>query len=56
MGYYFKGACVANPDHIRWILEGVEGWNKRRDKSDFEPDLSDEDIYERFSEAGKLGM
>ena len=46
---------MANRDHIRWILEGVEGWNKRRDTTDFEPDLSGEDIYERFSEASKLG-
>lgn len=46
---------MANPEHIRWLLEGVERWNKRREESEFDADLSGEDLYERFIEADKLG-
>ena len=45
---------MANPKHIKWLLEGVHKWNQRRDIKDFEPDLSDTDIYEEFRKAGKL--
>ena len=51
---------MANPEHIAWLLEGVESWNKRRnnDPSDgllFSPDFRDADLYAQFDEAGKLG-
>ena len=39
---------MANQQHIRWLLEGVEAWNRRRQVGDFSPDLSDEDIVARL--------
>ena len=30
---------MANPDHINWLREGVESWNKRREKHHFFPDF-----------------
>ena len=26
---------MANPEHIEWLLEGVETWNRRREQEDF---------------------
>ena len=31
---------MANPQHIEWLKEGVEAWNKRREATPFAPDLS----------------
>ena len=45
---------MANPEHVRWILEGPESWNERQEANRFVPDLSDVDLYEEFQEAGKL--
>ena len=45
---------MANQQHIKWLLEGVETWNKRREREDFVPDLSGVDISKKFQEAGKL--
>ena len=45
---------MANPEHIKWLLEGVESWNRRRQLHNFNPDLSGADIYEEFREAGRL--
>ena len=42
---------MANPEHIKWLLEGVESWNRRRLIQDFIPDLSDEDIASRLRHA-----
>ncbi len=52
---------MANPEHIAWLLEGVESWNQRREKfrlegHDFEPDFEDTDLYEVFRYAGKLDL
>ncbi|MDE2991964.1 MAG: pentapeptide repeat-containing protein [Chloroflexota bacterium] len=30
---------MANADHIRWLLEGVQSWNARREQHDFWPDF-----------------
>ena len=30
---------MANPEHIKWLLEGVEAWNKRRKNDFFLPDF-----------------
>ena len=27
---------MANPEHIEWLLEGVDNWNRRRNEEDFE--------------------
>ena len=45
---------MANPEHVRWILEGPESWNKRQEENQFTPDLSGVNLYEVFQEAGKL--
>ena len=45
---------MANPEHIEWLLEGVDSWNQRRAEEDFEPDLSGANIYREFEERGKL--
>ena len=35
---------MANLDHIKWLREGVESWNKRREKHHFFPDFSEVSI------------
>lgn len=45
---------MANDQHIKWLLEGVEAWNKRREREDFQPDFEGADIASEkaFSAAG----
>ena len=31
---------MSNPKHVEWLKEGVEAWNKRRDREPFDPDLA----------------
>ena len=31
---------MANQEHVKWLREGVEAWNKRRERENFIPDLS----------------
>ena len=45
---------MANPEHVGWILEGPEAWNKRQEDNQFTPDLSGVDLHEEFQKAGKL--
>ena len=45
---------MANPEHIKLLLEGVSAWNERRIESPFVPDLAGEDIWTRFRDAGRL--
>ncbi|MDE0611804.1 MAG: pentapeptide repeat-containing protein [Gammaproteobacteria bacterium] len=45
---------MANPIHIRWLLEGVENWNTRRTQTDFEPDFENANLYEEFQDSAKL--
>ena len=45
---------MANSEHIKWLLEGVESWNIRREQQDFEPDFGGANIYEEFQKSGKL--
>ena len=45
---------MANPQHIKWLLEGVEAWNHRRNSEMFTPDLEGVDIYREFRKARKL--
>lgn len=35
---------MANPQHIRWLEEGVDGWNERRETSSFRPDFAGHDF------------
>ena len=36
---------MANHEHIKWLLEGVDKWNARREQQDFEPDFVGANIY-----------
>ena len=31
---------MANQEHVKWLGEGVEAWNRRREQKDFRPDFS----------------
>ena len=35
---------MGNPEHVEWLREGVEAWNRRRRDTPFTPDLSGEKI------------
>ena len=35
---------MANNEHVNWLLNGTDSWNKRRDQEDFTPDLSGHDF------------
>ena len=45
---------MADCKHLRWLLEGGESWNARREQEDFFSDFSGVDIYAEFREVGKL--
>ena len=45
---------MANPQHVEWLLEGVEAWNQRRLNDGFTPDFENADIYREFRKARKL--
>ena len=49
---------MADPEHIKWLLEGVESWNKRRENKRskgeyFRPDFSDVAFNSEFAKAGQ---
>ena len=46
---------MANQKHIEWLLEGVNAWNTRRAKEDFQPDFEEADISGEFGRREKLG-
>ena len=39
---------VADPQHIQWLLEGVDAWNARRVAEPFTPDLPGADLRDEF--------
>ncbi len=49
---------MANPQHVEWLLEGVEAWNRRRDEGGnlcgVEADFSGLNFRELFENAGKV--
>ena len=50
---------MANPEHIEWLLEGVESWNQRRNDYlprgfRFTPDFEGADLHSAFRDANKL--
>lgn len=50
---------MANPEHIAWLLEGVEAWNKRHQNIPgrgylFTPDFENAPLYQIFVDADKL--
>ena len=47
---------MANAQHIEWLLEGVEAWNRRREAYDsIRPNFIKANLYEEFEKAGKIG-
>ena len=46
--------CMANAEHVAWLLEGRERWNARRAQMDFLPNFEGEDLYASFQRANKL--
>ena len=47
---------MANPQHIEWLLEGVEAWNRRRKEDDFVPDFIGVSFYDEFEATGELDL
>ena len=45
---------MANPEHLQWLLEGTESWNKRRKERNFHPDLEGAYPYLEFEATSKL--
>ena len=45
---------MPNPEHVGWLLEGADAWNKRREETAFIPDLSRLNVREEFEKEGKL--
>ena len=45
---------MANQEHVKWLKEGVEAWNKRREKGDFIPALEEADLAEADLEGADL--
>ena len=45
---------MANPNHIKWLLEGVNSWNQKREQQDFTPDFEGKNIYKKFQDSEKL--
>ena len=45
---------MSNCEHAKWLLEGAERWNARRERLEFSPDFAGKDLYALFQEAGKL--
>ena len=43
---------MADPQHIEWLLEGVERWNARRQQEPFIPFLMNADLYNEFRTRG----
>lgn len=45
---------MANPEHLTWLLEGVDSWNERRRRLSFKPDLSGKELFPEFAKRGKI--
>ena len=45
---------MADEEHIKWLLEGVDAWNDRRNSQNFQPNFWSAHIYRAFQESGKL--
>ena len=45
---------MPNQEHVGWLLEGVDAWNKRRQETTVTPDLSRLNVREEFEREGKL--
>ena len=50
---------MANPEHVKWLLEGAETWNaryweQRKNNLGFKPDFSETDLWDVFRNSGRL--
>ena len=46
---------MADPQHVEWLLEGVDSWNAKRVNGDvWDPDFSGADLMTIFRQAGKI--
>ena len=45
---------MANQKHVKWLREGVETWNKKREEEDFIPDLSGANLRSADLSGAKL--
>lgn len=45
---------MANRQHLQWLLEGIDSWNRRRSVETFLPDLSGVNIYVECVKSGRL--
>ena len=45
---------MAKASHMRWLLDGVDAWNRRRQNEPFTPDLVGLNLYEEFEQRGLL--
>ena len=46
---------MGNPEHIRWLREGVEAWNAGRNREYFRPDLQSEDFQKMLGSPAQEG-
>jgi len=47
---------MGNPQHLEWLLEGVEAWNKRREEEpSLFPQFDGADIRQIFIDSGIIG-
>ena len=45
---------MANPEHIKWLLEDADSWNAKQARQNWDADLSECDIYMTFQQANLL--
>ncbi|MCY4417087.1 MAG: pentapeptide repeat-containing protein [Chloroflexi bacterium] len=45
---------MADAQHVEWLLQGAEAWNRRRESAPFKPFLMNADIYGEFNKRGLL--
>ena len=45
---------MADPQHIQWLFEGAESWNRRRQEEPFTPDFSGANLWSKFYLVKKL--
>ena len=45
---------MADAQHVEWLLQGADAWNRRREYAPFKPFLTNADIYGEFNKHGLL--
>ena len=49
-----RRVSMPSDEHVKWLLEGVEAWNRRRQEDPFKPDLAHLSFRDEFQRAGRL--